>query len=414
MIDPSMLNIIIFYEHVGRELSTVQALLAKFKENNIRARGYSCIFEYYKCLDECDGFSPTHLIVPYVYNKNSLSRYRHLLEKYPKLQVVNMHHEQIVAPFNINKAVPISSVAINDVVHVSWGQKYTNMLINAGAPAANIIQICSPRIPKKLNYKEREKLRNKLSAEFDLDSNKEWILFCEDRDWVVQDKAKMVKVLRKFGVHKLDIEEYYHHRKESLSRFLTDVNSLPDAFFVRYELIYREHPGVKGRVHLADKIKTISKYAVYDWLQCVSFNIVDGSTSCFESDSLGVKTATHQPIDGDPKFRVFGIDNYLRLNCIADILDPEIEALANDQINKMIYQEYLGDSHLDFSDIFVSRILKLEVRVHFKRDLQSKRRYFLRKWVFEKLIARLPSKYFSIITTYFGYRWLIKDRPVEF
>lgn len=413
MSDAVELDIIIFYEHVGREFATVQGLLDKFKEHNIRVRAYSYLYEYYKCLSECGGISPTHLIVPYVYNKNSLSRYRHLLEKYPGLQVVNMHHEQIVAPFNIAKAVPLHSIAIDNVLHVSWGEKYTDMLLNAGAPSDNIIQICSPRIPKKLDSVQRDILRERLAAEFNLDLNKEWVLFCEDRDWVIKDKARMFKVLRRFGVSESDIEDFFSHRKESLFRFCTEVNSLPDAFFGRYELIYRSHPGVAGSVDFADKVKMISSYSVYDWFQCVSFNIVDGSTSCFESDSLGVKTATHQPLAGDEKFRCFGMDRYSKLTHMADLLRKDVIVSLSSQSEKMIYQDYLGDKDLDFSDIFVNRIINYKGPITFERDLFGKRWYFLRKWVFEKFVTRLPLTYFSRLTNYFGYSWLSKDRPGE-
>ena len=413
MSDAVDLDIIIFYEHVGREFGTVQGLLDKFKEHNIRVRAYSYLYEYYKCLSECGGTSPTHLIVPYVYNKNSLSRYRHLLDKYPGLQIVNMHHEQIVAPFNIAKAVPLHSIAIDNVLHVSWGKKYTDMLLNAGAPSENIIQICSPRIPKKLDSAQRDILRERFAAEFDLDLNKEWVLFCEDRDWIVKDKVKMFKVLRKFGAHKTEVEEFFCHRAESLMLFCAEVNSLADNFFDRYELIYRSHPGVKGKVNLTDKVKMISSYSVYDWFQCVSFNIVDGSTSCFESDALNVKTATHQPVDGPLKFRVFGIDQYAKLAHMADLLRKDVIVSLSSQSEKMIYQDYLGDKDLDFSDIFVNRIINCKGPISFERDLYGKRWYFLRKWVFEKFVTRLPLTYFSRLTNYFGYSWLSKDRPGE-
>ena len=90
-IKDSSLNIIIFYEHVARELPFVKKMLEKFRENEIHVRAYSYLFEYYKCLNERHNSPPTHLIVPYIYSKNSLSRYRHLLERYPDLQVINMH-----------------------------------------------------------------------------------------------------------------------------------------------------------------------------------------------------------------------------------------------------------------------------------------------------------------------------------
>lgn len=413
MPDATDFKIIIFYEHIGREFSTVQGLINKFQDYGIYVKAYSYLYEYYKCLRECKDISPTHLVVPYVYNKNSLSRYRHLLKKYPSIKVINMHHEQIVAPFNISKAIPSNSIAIENILHVSWGNKYSNMLLNAGVPDDNILEICSPRIPKKLDSADREILRKNFASEFNLDCGKGWILFCEDRDWIVKDKVKMFKVFSRFGVHNNKIEEFYYQRKESLSRFCNEVNNLDDSFFNKYELIYRSHPGVKGKVKLSDKIKRISSYSAYDWFQCVDFNIVDGSTSCFESDALGVKTAIHQPFDIAFEFQVYGINQYIKLKNISDLMQKDIIDSLNSQKEKMIYKNYLGDKNLDFSDIFVNRIINHKQEITVNNNLYTKRWYFLRKWVFEKFISYLPSKYFIKLTNYFGYGWLIKDRPSE-
>lgn len=413
MSDEVDFDIIIFYEHVGREFATVKALVDKFKRHNIRVKAYSYLYEYYKCLSDYEDSTPTHLIVPFIYTKNSLSRYRHIIEKNPRLKIINMRHEQIVAPFNIAKACPADSIALSNIIHVSWSRESSNMLLKSGVSSSNIFEICSPRIPKKLNDEQQDKLRKRLSFEFGLDSSKEWVLFCEDRDWVINDKEKMTKVLQGFNISQTNINRFFINRNESLKMFCEEVNSLTSNFFNHYEFIYRSHPGVTGKLNLSKNVRMISKYSLHDWLQCVSVNIVDGSSSCFESDSLNIRTARHQPIAGDTKFRVFGVSKYLKLKHINDLLKSDVLINLDKQKNKMIYQDYIGSKEINFNDTFVNKVLHHKEQIIAERNLYIKRLYFLRKWIFEKLITRLPHKHFFFITNYFGYNWLSKDRPNE-
>ena len=413
MVNNAGQRVIVFYEHVDREKPVVKGLLEEFGKREIPVKAYSYLYEYFKCLNDCKDFVPTHVILPYVYTKNSLSRYRHLFQKFPNLRVVNMHHEQIVAPFNLEKAIPSSSVALDGLVHVSWGANYTEMLMNAGVVRENIIEICSPRIPPPISPSLKLELRDRFAREFNLDPKKQWVLFCEDRDWVLGDKAKMFRALLRFGVSDKELERFFSYRKKCLMNFLEQLKNLSDSFFQHHELIYRSHPGVAGMPQLPSRVKSISSHTVYEWLQCVDYNIVDGSTTCFEADAMGVRTAVYQTCDRQKEFDVFGLEKYITVKSLEDLSNPNLNERLQRQIGKKIYEDYLGDCERDFFSIFAEQFTSDHGLAMRTQEFFPKRVYFLRKFIFEKLYFLMPAMVLDGVTAFLGYGWLKKDRPID-
>ncbi|MCF0115612.1 MAG: hypothetical protein HUJ56_09675, partial [Erysipelotrichaceae bacterium] len=187
----------------------------------------------------------------------------------------------------------------------------------------------------KTNYKE------KFAEEFNLDINKKWVLYCETRDWVWENKNYDDFLNRTYG--KELAGEYREDQQVSIDASLADFNKLDDTFFDEYEFIYRPHPGIAYKPDINKNIKIISKYSIYDWFTCICANVVSYSTAAYESEAFGIPTFIDTVFKMNPKFALGGFDRYVHLNSMNELPDK----LQHYSSSTKIYEEYIGvvDGH---------------------------------------------------------------------
>lgn len=404
----SKLTAYVFYEHVSRELQTVDKLVSDGRRAGLDIYAFSYLYEYFEALNFSKQKRPDVIIVPYIYSQKSFSRYRHFIACNPDIIIVNFHHEQIVAPFNLPKAIPSYLPALNDVYHVSWGRKYSKKLKNSGVDDYKIIQLRSPRIT--LTHNSPVKTKQALAKLYHLNPSKKWILFCEDRDWTVNDQIKVHTNLKTFGVSLAEISKFTTQRELSLEKFAQDSFDLPQVFFDKFEIIYRPHPGVTGAIKLNPRIKIISEQSVTDWLKVVDINVVDNSTTAFESDVLGVKTAVLNSIPLPQRWQVFGINRYESIDSFNQLNEKAVLDRLTHSLKNKNFASYVGDPNIDFNNEFIKIIPSLK-SIRFTHQPLKLRKYFFKKYCFEIAAKILPQLIFDILASRYIGEWIIRDKP---
>jgi hypothetical protein len=337
------MNIIIFFEHIGRELYGCQKvseyLIDKY---DYKVSIYSIIFEYYDALSYAKENGIDLVVMPWMYSKRDYELVAPFIEINNDLVIINLHHEQIYSSISKDIIIPKNSYCKNNVIHFVWGENFKNELIKSGVDKDLIYVTGNIRTDIVLDKFDKKNSRLKYSEEFNLDTNKKWLLYSENRDWIWGNKENLLKVYTEAGCTEKDFEYFYRETATSLETTINDIKDLPDAFFDLFELIYRPHPGTTIQNSFDNRIKVISKYGIYDWLGVVDANIVSGSTTIFESDMLKVPSFVDSGYEIPEKFRTVGINKYPKINSLTEISNDSINETKMSLDFKKTYEYYLG------------------------------------------------------------------------
>ena len=335
------MNIYIFYEHLAREWDSLVSL-KNYLETNFDYRVYmfSIIFERFKSYHSAKINKPDVVLVPWFVNETHESFIEPLIRINPQLKVINLHQEQISNKAFSPVLIPKTAYSRNGIFHVTWGEYYKSILIDNGVDEKLIDVVGNIR-----NDTGASITNNKadLATEYHLDFNKKWILFAENRGWILQRNNESVKLdLIAKGVKREDIESCISYQKQSLDLFLNHINSFPSDFFNSFEFIYRPHPGT--RIYCDNKcVHVISEKSIYEWIQCCDLYITCDSTSIYEAEFCNKPCATFDLIEEPDNLKMPGITEYYKLDSLHFINDDLIDAIYDYQSkHKAIYENYLG------------------------------------------------------------------------
>lgn len=187
-----------------------------------------------------------------------------------------------------------------------------------------------------------KKDKQSFSKEFDLDPKKQWILFSENRGWVLTTSEKKEKHLYYLGYLEDDMNNRKKIELESLNISVNEMNNLGDEFFSRFELIYRPHPGTIAPTNITSNVKMIDRYSIYEWLNVIDINLVWSSTTIFESDLMGVPSFVYEPIPNHSRLKTYGLEKYQIIKSFADINDDIIEQYKYKIKPQKIFERYIG------------------------------------------------------------------------
>ncbi len=330
--------VIIFYEHIDREY---EACLRLKKEllKNYEVHLFSIFLEYSKALKINKNKKIDMVIMPWIYFDGDYRYTQPFLEKNEDVFIVNFHHEQIGSEFAEKFMLPSEDQSKNSVLHFVWGDFFASKLESIGINKNFIFKTGNIRTD---NGVEKSLEKEQLAKEYNLDVNKKWILFCENRTWIYTDNDGKKQHRIKMGFIERDMNERAELLKKSLELTLIEFNSLDDTFFENYEFIYRTHPGSIAPININSRINVIDKYSVYTWLDAVDVNVVWGSTTLFESDMKGIPSFVYEPITHTKKFKPYGFENYQTIAKFEEINDKLCSEYFSDIKQKKIYENYMG------------------------------------------------------------------------
>ena len=391
------MNIIVFYEHIARELDGCKSIINELENNyNVKAFNYSIIFEYYKALKIAKKTKIDMIIMPWLYSEKDYELVVPFVDLNPEVVIVNLHHEQIGSMISERLLIPKDETSKNSVIHLVWSEFFKELLIKSGVNEDLIFvtgNIRTDSIPKEI---ESETDRKQYGDLYDLDVKKKWILYSENRDWVWGNRENMEKVFLKSGCSKEDFENFFRESLASINKTIENIRSLEDDFFDSYEVIYRPHPGTKINNDIDSRIKILNKGSIYQWLKVVDANVVSGSTTIFESDLCGVPSFVDVSFFMNERFQAYGIYDYPKIRDFREL--SQILILKNKEPDELTrkYEKYLGIADGNVSKRIAEQLNNL---LEYEKPESYKNKYlkvdkirFIGKFLREKLIEFIVKK----------------------
>lgn len=333
------MNIILFYQHIGRELFSIKKLENILIRRKHNVWVYSIDFELDFAIKLSKKKEINVIVTPWMYHDLNYEQFVPIIKSNPNVKIINLHSEQISSPFSEIVILPAKGVASTSIFHLCWGEYFKKKLQKIGVPE-NLIYITGSM--RNDEVFETSYTRDIIAKKYSLDKHKMWILYPENRNFVKNSNSINIEFMIK-GYNEKMLEDRFSFMKDELEKSIDDLNNLPDSFFDKYELIYRAHPGFQGDMGIKNKnIKEISDLSIYEWLNVSDICVVWNSTSAFESDMMHVPVFVCS-IDPIPlKYKTEGIENYKHIKTIREIDNIDIRETILEQEEKHNYLYYYG------------------------------------------------------------------------
>lgn len=390
------MNIIIFYEHIVRELDGCNSIISEInKYDDLKAYKYSIIFEYYKALRFAKKEKIDMVIMPWLYSEKDYELVVPFIKLNPDVLIVNLHHEQVGSVISDGAVIPRDEVSRNSVIHFVWGENFRDILIEAGVNKELIFVTGNIRTDFVQTKAKAKEVRNQYSRDYGLDLSKKWILYSENRDWVWGNKDNMKKTYLSSGCSEDDFDGFYKESLESINTTIKDIQGLEDSFFEMFEIIYRPHPGALINNNIDKRINIINKGTIYEWLYIVDANIASGSTTVFESELCGVPTFTDISFYMDERYQTYGMYDYYKIKTLQDITNELLSEVKKSDEKTNIYEKYIGVVDGKVANRIakqVSELLNTKVDTYSNCYVKVNKTRFYGKLVREKIIEFLYKK----------------------
>lgn len=170
-------DVLFLIEHVTRELDVVLCLIHKLRSRfglTAEVRNY-----YQDFADTLTQVMPRVVVFPFFYGSDHIYPVEYT-RTWPTACFVNLGWEQILNKTDLSMKIPRDDVARLQVIHVCWTHKHAEFLEEYGVPANHRLLTGNP-VMKLYDppYNRYFKSRADLSALYDLDSRKKWVVFPE-------------------------------------------------------------------------------------------------------------------------------------------------------------------------------------------------------------------------------------------
>lgn len=339
-------SVILFYEHRGREKSSLEKLASVFAASGKRKVGiFSVIYEWRSAVKFAKEYGVDLIFAPWIYSSHDFYPFLSLLHINPSARLINLHQEQISSPSYESIMLPVSQDAKNYCHHFVWSSFFGEKLANSGVDLSLIHVTGSMRLDNisSTNEGNREINKRKLGLEFNLDPSKKWLLYAENRGWVEDFSEAKLQDLLSRGIPRSIVLKRKELFQKSLSLTIKQINSIPDSFFQKFELIYRPHPGTTANGINNSKVKTISDLSIGDWLKGVDLVIVWSSTCAFEAEKACIPVVRHESIANEEEFITYGLSSFPVIKNLNQIDIGLLEKEKRNQRYWKTYQKYYGE-----------------------------------------------------------------------
>lgn len=189
------IDFLIRYEHKVRELESIMLI-----RTELERRGYTVAFEANYEYKKVELHNPKVLIIPSLYSDANIMRD---LAKYGlKKKIANLLWEQLIgqrdedSPNCSHNVVGLGQKAIT----FCWGRRIKDRIVKGGVPDANAkivgqlnTDLLRPAFVNSLNKKDE------LACQFNLDTNKKWVLFISSFAYSELDDIQVNLFLKEYG-----------------------------------------------------------------------------------------------------------------------------------------------------------------------------------------------------------------------
>lgn len=332
-------SIILFYQHKTRELNAISYLKKELINLGYNVGVFNIDFEQIKAFRFSKKNDICCIVTPWLYNDIHYEMLNKFIIYNKNAFILNLHQEQIYSDFSENILMPCGIYSKNNVFHLAWGDFFKKTLIKYGVDENLIYVIGNPRNDEIFNIKTS---KNDFSKKYDLNIEKKWILFADNRGWTQNFSDIRRNEWLSRGHSNDEIDDYLYQDKKSLEISVNELDSLGDSFFLDKEVVFRNHPGTPAPIFKNKNIKVISQGSIYEWLKVSDLIIIWSSTSIFEGDALGKPGIVFEPIPNGVQYKTKGIDNYLTIKSIYE-LDNKCINNAIDKIKEKNYYDFYGN-----------------------------------------------------------------------
>ncbi|MED0703856.1 MULTISPECIES: hypothetical protein [Aeribacillus] len=421
------IDVLILIEHVVRELE--MAVLLKYY---LEQKGYTVEIKSTKFNKEelVFKYRPKILVTPWAYSDiemNFFKAFNYFSKN--KTIIFNLHQEQITNERNLMYMLPKGEA--KNVYHLSWGKKFTQLLLENGCSDELIYELGNPR----LDFYKKELLgfsisKRELAKMYNLDPQKKWCLVIgngihhltqEDIDLF---ESRGVGYKRIYG----PAVEAYNKLLEWIETYLAENKD--------YEFIYRPHPSYANK-DLEDQrlsqlnkkynsFKVIADYSLRDWIVNSDLSVSFFSTSAVESTVANKPHYLIRPqiLSEDLEVSIFKnttnkISSYTQFFSVLKSNNLELDPILLENINKevnIVEGKLVTKQIADIISDFLSNEKKYIIG--YKLNVFSFTKIFV-KFVFKKMLyfaARKSSFIKSKIKNAKDIRWgyILKEGPDYF
>ncbi len=231
------MDFVLFYECTERELQNAYLLKAELNKRGHNL--YICDpFYMINITKEKLKFTPDAILTPYLYEDGQLMIFKEIFDTKIK-RIVNLQYEQILTKGHNEIGFHIPKGLNRNAIHLCWGKKWYDNMVKNGVPKENCIITGSMNVDMdRERFNSVFKKRDEIAMEYDLDTNKKWIIFLSSFAMVnLSEMRKKYNAIR-FGNDRINerIEVDTTSRNiilEWIEKYISDNEC---------EFIYRPHP----------------------------------------------------------------------------------------------------------------------------------------------------------------------------
>lgn len=273
-----MVDVLILYEHRNREIENC-ALLAEelsFRGYKVKIENIFSPWKYFR--------KPKVLVVPHLYNEYQLIHFaKNIWLSNDK--IISLQYEQVLSKGcreNENDLHRPSGQA-KYAHHVSWGESQTKRYLDGGIQRENIHETGFISMDLlRSEFSKYLKSKQELSEEFQLDPQKEWVLFISSFSHANRTKAEIAEFEKLNPLSPLFAEITKKSYPIIVDWLKRAAKSFPNKVF-----IYRPHPAEKFDENLkrveseCPNFRCINKYSMRQWVYVIdlSFNWISTSAT---------------------------------------------------------------------------------------------------------------------------------------
>lgn len=233
------MKFVLFFEGIERELQNAYLLKSELKKRGHDL--YICdMFYMLNISNEKIKFKPDAVLTPYLYESHQLEYFKELFKN--KIErIVNLQYEQILTKKHLETKLHIPKGLNKNAIHLCWGEKWKNVLVENGVPEENcVVTGCLNIDMDRERFDSIYKTRQQIAINHYLDENKKWIIFISSFSMVNLTDERVKYNSDRLGENEIrekqDIDT--NSREiifEWIEKYLTENKNC--------EFIYRPHPG---------------------------------------------------------------------------------------------------------------------------------------------------------------------------
>ena len=177
------MTVFIYYEHLTREWRAIQRLKRKLEDRGCKVYTFSAIFQISKAISVSKRVCPDFILMPWFVDAMHEKKIEPIIRRNPGVKVANLHHEEISSSAFESQLYPRSIFTKNGSYHFVWGDYFRRRLIEHGVKDEYICVLGNIRNDESFNTSID---KHSLSEIYGLSPDKKWVLFAENRGWLLQ------------------------------------------------------------------------------------------------------------------------------------------------------------------------------------------------------------------------------------